>query len=303
MKLCRYDDDRLGVVRGELVHDVTDAQTEIRKSAPYAMKGDAVIAALPQWRERIERMADKAAGKPIAQLKLLAPVARPTKLSCAPTNYKLHIAEMQAASAQAGSQIVRTQSSNIGEAGMFLKANSALVGPSEGIPIRFPDRRNDHEVELVMVIGKTGSDIAQADALDYVAGYCLGLDMTVRGREDRSFRKSVDGYAVLGPWFVTADEVPDPNAVPLSLTVNGETRQNSNTNMLIYNCHRLIEFASAFYTLHPGDLVYTGTPEGVGPVKPGDVVVCRSAPALGELKIDVRAHEIGAGAQRVRAEA
>jgi MFS family permease len=88
MKLCRYDDDRLGVVRGDLVHDVTEAQTEIRKSAPYAMKGDAVVAALPQWRERLERMADKAPGKPIAQVKLLAPVARPTKLTCAPTNYQ-----------------------------------------------------------------------------------------------------------------------------------------------------------------------------------------------------------------------
>jgi 2,4-didehydro-3-deoxy-L-rhamnonate hydrolase len=294
MKLCRYDDDRLGVVRGDLVHDVTEVQTEIRKSSPYAMKGDAVVAALPQWRERLERMADKSPGKPIAQLKLLPPVARPTKLTCAPTNYQAHIEEMAKASAQPGSQIVRGTSSKILEAGMFLKANSALVGPSEGIPIRFPDRRNDHEVELVMVIGKTGSDIPQARALDYVAGYCLGLDMTVRGREDRSFRKSVDGYAVLGPWMVTADEIPDPDSVPLELTVNGETRQKSNTSQLIYNCRRLIEFASEFYTLYPGDLLYTGTPDGVGPVKPGDVIICRSAPALGELKIAVRAHERGA---------
>jgi 2-keto-4-pentenoate hydratase/2-oxohepta-3-ene-1,7-dioic acid hydratase in catechol pathway len=303
MKLCRYDDDRLGVVRGDLVHDVTDAQTEIRKSAPYAMKGDAVIAALPQWRTRLEEMADKAKGKPIAQLRLLAPVARPTKLTCAPTNYQAHIEEMVKASAQPGSQIVRSQSSKILEAGMFLKANSALIGPSEGIPIRFPDRRNDHEVELVMVMGKTGSDITQPEALDYVAGYCLGLDMTVRGREDRSFRKSVDGYAVLGPWFVTADEIPDPDAVPISLTVNGEKRQDSNTSQLIYNCRRLIEFASEFYTLYPGDLLYTGTPDGVGPVKPGDVIVCRSAPALGELKIEVRAHQAAAGQNPPRAHA
>src|SRR5579862_28013 len=287
MKLCRYDDDRLGVVRGNLVHDVTEAQTEIRKSAPYAMKGDAVVAALPQWRERIERMADKAPGKPIDSVKLLPPVARPSKLTCAPTNYQAHIAEMEKAAAEPGSQIVRSQSSKILEAGMFLKANSALVGPSEGIPIRFPDRRNDHEVELVMVIGKTGSDIPQARALDYVAGYCLGLDMTVRGGEDRSFRKSIDGYAVLGPWMVTADEIADPDTLPLSLTVNGETRQNSNINMLIYDCRRLIEFASSFYTLYPGDLIYTGTPEGVGPVKPGDIIICRSSPVLGELKVAV----------------
>ncbi|MFY9837390.1 MAG: fumarylacetoacetate hydrolase family protein [Xanthobacteraceae bacterium] len=291
MKLCRYDDDRLGVVRGDLVHDVTLAQTEIRNSLPYAMKGDAVVAALPQWRERIERMADKAPCKPIGEVKLLAPVARPTKLSCAPTNHQAHIAEMTAAAAQPGSQVVTVQSAKIAEAGMFLKANSSLVGPSEGIAIRFPDRRSDHEVELVMVIGKAGSDIPQSRALDHVACYCLGLDITVRGREDRSFRKSVDGYAAAGPWMVTADEIANPDALPLTLEVNGEIRQDSDTNMLIYDCRRLIEFASSFYTLCPGDLIYTGTPEGVGPVKPGDTIVCRSSPVLGELKIAVRAHE------------
>ena len=291
MKLCRYDDDRLGVVRGDLVHDVTLAQTEIRNSLPYAMKGDAVVAALPQWRERIERLADKAPRKRVAQVKLLAPAARPTKLSCAPTNYQAHIAEMKAAAAQPSSQVVTVQSAKIGEAGMFLKANSSLVGPSEGIAVRFPDRRSDHEVELVMVIGKTGSDIPRALALDYVACYCLGLDMTVRGREDRSFRKSVDGYAVAGPWMVTANEIANPDDLPLMLEVNGERRQDSNTNMLIYDCRRLIEFASSFYTLYPGDLIYTGTPEGVGPIKPGDTLVCRSSPALGELRIAVRAHD------------
>ena len=302
MKLCRYDDDKLGIVCGELVHDVTAVQTEIRSAAPYAMKGDAVIAALPQWRERLEQLADKTPGQPLTQVKLLAPVARPSKLSCAPTNYQAHIAEMSAAAAQPGSQVVTTQSIKIGEAGMFLKANSALVGPAEGIAIRFPDRRNDHEAELVMVIGKTGSDIPRARALDHVAGYCLGLDMTVRGQEDRSFRKSIDGYAVLGPWMVTKDEIADPDALPLSLTVNGDTRQNSNTNMLIYDCRRLIEFASSFYTLYPGDLVYTGTPEGVGPVKPGDIIVCRSSPVLGELKVAVRAHD-ASGAHKQIAEA
>lgn len=302
MKLCRYDDDRLGVVRGDLVHDVTLAQTEIRNSLPFAMKGDAVVAALPQWRERIERMADQAPRKPIGEVKLLAPVARPTKLSCAPTNYQAHIAEMKAAAAQPGSQVVSVQSAKIGEAGMFLKANSCLVGPSEGIAVRFPDRRSDHEVELVMVIGKAGSDIPQSRALDHVACYCLGLDMTVRGREDRSFRKSVDGYAVAGPWMATADEIANPDALPLTLGVNGEIRQDSNTDRLIYDCRRLIEFASSFYTLYPGDLIYTGTPEGVGPVKPGDTIVCRSSPVLGELKITVRAHETS-GIERQHAQA
>ena len=288
MRICRFDNDRLGVIRGDMVYDVSAAQGEIRAAARYDMKGDAVIAALPAWRERLEKMAASAPGKPLAQVKLLSPVARPSKVMAAPTNYRKHIEEMnQVAEAHVGG--VRRFSTDIGEAGIFLKANSSVVGPSEGIPIRFPERRNDHEIELVLIISREGSRIPRDKALDYVAGYCLGLDMTVRGPQDRSFRKSCDGYSVLGPWMVTADEIANPDDVPLSLTVNGETRQDTNTSYLIYDIRRLIEFASEYYTLYPGDVYYTGTPEGVGPVKPGDRLVGRSAAVLGELQVDVRA--------------
>jgi 2-keto-4-pentenoate hydratase/2-oxohepta-3-ene-1,7-dioic acid hydratase in catechol pathway len=288
MRICRFDNDRLGVVIGDKVHDVSAAQDEIRKSAAYDMRGDAVIAALPAWRARLEQMAAAAPGKPLSQVKLLPPVARPSKLMAAPTNYRKHIEEMsKVAEAHVGG--VRRFSTDIGEAGIFLKANSSLVGPSEGVPIRFPDKRNDHEIELVLIIGREGSRIPREKALDYVAGYSLGLDMTVRGPQDRSFRKSCDGYSVLGPWIVTADEIADPDNVPLSLSVNGETRQDTNTSYLIYDIRRLIEFASEYYTLYPGDVYYTGTPEGVGPVKPGDKILGRSVPALGELTVDVRA--------------
>jgi len=288
MKLCRYDEDRLGVVRGNMVHDVTEAQTQIRAAARYDVKGDAVIAALPQWRSRIEEMAAKAPGKPLAQVKLLSPVARPSKLVAAPTNYKAHIEEMQA---RAATQNIMP-SPAIGQAGLFLKANSSMVGPSEGVAIRFPDRRNEHEVELVIIFGKTGSDIPRDKALDYVAGYCIGLDMTARGKEDRSFRKSIDSYSVLGPWMVTADEIADPDNVPLSISVNGEQKQISNTNMLIYDCRKLIEWGSTFYTFYPGDVLYTGTPEGVSPVKPGDTMVA-TIPPIGEMTVPVRGHKIG----------
>ena len=287
MRICRFDNDRLGVVQGDMVHDVSAAQDEIRAGARYDMKGDAVIAALPAWRARLEKMAAAAPGKPISQVRLLTPVARPSKVMAAPTNYRKHIEEMsKVAEAQVGG--VRRFSADIGEAGIFLKANSSVVGPAEGIPIRFPDRRNDHEIEVVLIIGREGSRIPRDKALDYVAGYCLGLDMTVRGPQDRSFRKSCDGYSVLGPWMATADEIANPDDLPLSLTVNGETRQDTNTSNLIYDIRRLIEFASEYYTLYPGDVYYTGTPEGVGPVKPGDRLGGRSAAALGELQIDVR---------------
>src|SRR5689334_21944990 len=189
MKLCRYDDDRLGVVRGEMVHDVTEAQSQIRAAAPYAMKGDAVIAALPAWRSRLEEMAGKAPGKPVSSVKLLSPVARPSKLVAAPTNYKAHIDEMQERQ-KTGAAAPTSFSPFIEKAGLFLKANSSMVGPGEGMALRFPDRRNEHEVELCIVMGKEGSDIPRDKALDYVAGYCIGLDMTARGGEDRSFRKS-----------------------------------------------------------------------------------------------------------------
>jgi 2-keto-4-pentenoate hydratase/2-oxohepta-3-ene-1,7-dioic acid hydratase in catechol pathway len=285
MKLCRYDDDRLGLVRGDLVHDVTPAQTEIRAAAPYAMQGDAVIAALPAWRSRLEQMAAKTPGRPVAGVKLLSPVARPSKLVAAPTNYKAHIEEMAARAATANIK----PSPAIGTAGLFLKANSSLVGPSEGVAIRFPERRNEHEVELAIIFGKQGSDIARADALDYVAGYCIGLDMTARGPEDRSFRKSIDTYSVLGPWMVTADEIADPDNVRIEIAVNGEVKQSSNTSQLIYDCRKLIEWGSSFYTFHPGDVLYTGTPEGVSPVKPGDVMRARIDP-IGEMSVVVRAH-------------
>lgn len=288
MKLCRYDNDKLGVVIGDKVHDVTAAQTEIRAAAAYDMKGDAVIAALPAWRERLEKMAAVAPGKPLAQVKLLPPVARPSKVMAAPTNYRRHIEEMQRPEnlANSGGRFPP----DIAKAGIFLKSNSSLIGMSEPIPLRFPERRNDHEAEIVIIIGKQGSDIPREKAYEYVACYGLGLDMTARGGEDRSFRKSCDGYSVLGPWLVTPDEVADPADLPIALTVNGEKRQSSNTSDLIYDIPRLIEFASTFYTLYPGDVYYTGTPEGVGPVKPGDWISCTSSPALGELKMEVTAH-------------
>src|SRR3954471_15801110 len=206
MKLCRFDEDRLGVVIGDKVHDVTDIQTQITAAARYDMQGDAVIAALPERRGRIEEAAKRAPGKPLSSVKLISPVARPSKTMAAPTNYGKHIEEMRSRTDIPGEATVR-QPPDIGKAGIFLKSNSSIVGPSEGIPIRFLDRTNEHEIELVAVIGKQGANIPKDKAKEYIAGYTLGLDMTCRGGEDRSFRKSIDGYSVLGPWFVTADEI------------------------------------------------------------------------------------------------
>src|SRR5215471_12251005 len=259
MKLCRFDEDRLGVVVGNMVHDVTGAQDEIRRAARYDMKGDPVIAALPTWRPRIEDMAKKIDGKPLASVKLISPIARPSKTMAAPTNYRKHIEEMRSRT-DLPREATQRQPPDIGKAGIFLKSNSSIVGPSEGTPLRFLDRTNEHE--MVAITGKHGTNIPKEKAKEYIAGYTLGLDMTCRGGEDRSFRKSIDGYSVLGPWFVTADEIANPDDVTVTLTVNGVLKQTADTKDLIYDISRLIEFASSFYTLYPGDVYYTGTPQG-----------------------------------------
>jgi len=282
MKLCRYDADRLGVVQGDRVIDVSDLRDEIA-AAPWTGPGDVVIARLPQLIARIKSELPKRQGVLVSGVKLLSPVKSPTKLPAAPTNYRAHIAEMQKVSAN--SPVKRSQ--DIGTSGMFLKATSSMIGPSEGIQLRFLDRRNDHEVELAIIIGKTCNAVAQADALDYVAGYCIGLDITLRGPEDRSFRKSIDSYSVLGPWIVTADEIPDPDSLQLKIAVNGEIKQNANTRDMVYSVRRLIEFSSAFYTLHPGDVIFTGTPEGVSPIRPGDLLSAE-VERIGAMDVRVR---------------
>ena len=284
MKFCRFDNDRLGVIIDGTVRDVTAAQDEIRAAHPYDAKSDAIIAALPEWRSRLEDMAADAAPITLESVNLLPPVARPGKLMAAPVNYKAHINEAQA---DPGIRHIE-RTTKIREAGIFLKSNTALIGVGGTIPIRFPDRRNDHEFEFVIVIGKECSRVKQADALDVIAGYTLGLDMTVRGPEDRSARKSCDGYAVLGPWFVTADEIADPDDVSFHGAVNGDIKQDANTKDQVLSIRELIEYASEYYTLYPGDVMYTGSPEGVSEVKAGDELhfVCDQ---IGEFRIGVGA--------------
>jgi 2-keto-4-pentenoate hydratase/2-oxohepta-3-ene-1,7-dioic acid hydratase in catechol pathway len=284
MKICRFDDNRLGLVRGDIVHDVTKALDLLPAVRWPLPPGDLLIAHLATLKPEIEKLARTAPGKPVASVRLLSPVANPTKIIGAPINYKDHVEESKKDQGIAYGRVLKS----IGEFGLFLKANSALVGPGEGVALRFPDRRNDHEAELAVIIGRTGNRIAKADALSYIAAYAIGLDMTVRGSEVPSFRKSIDTYAVLGPWLVTADEIADPDNLDFELRVNGETRQKSNTRFLDFGVARLIEFASEFYTLHPGDIIMTGTPAGVGPVAPGDTMTV-TMQAIGEMQVAVRA--------------
>ena len=285
MRICRFNDDRLGVIVDGTIRDVTAAQDAIRAMHPYVSYSDAVISALPAWRAKLVDMAANADPITINSVHLHSPIARPGKLMAAPVNYKAHIHE---AKADPGIRHIE-RTTKIREAGIFLKSNTALIGVSDTIPIRFPDRRNDHEFEFVIVIGKECSHVAKENALDVIAGYTLGLDMTVRGPEDRSARKSCDGYAVLGPWFVTADEIADPDHVSFQGSVNGEIKQDANTKDQILSISELIEYASQYYTLYPGDIMYTGSPEGVSEVEAGDELhfVCDQ---IGEFKIEITAY-------------
>jgi len=292
MKLCRFGDHRYGVVRDGNVFDVTEHVAKAVVAAPL-QRGDAAIANLAA----IVRLVEGATlGAPAANAKdatFLSPVINPTKIVAAPVNYEAHIAEAEEDPAITFNHAV----ARIDKAGLFLKASSSLVGPGEGVAVHFSDRRSDHEIELGLVIGKTCSDVTEADALDVVAGYAIALDMSVRGTEDRSFRKSLDSYSVLGPWLVTPDELTDPDNVDFTLKVNGTVKQQSNTRHLIFKVRKLIAWASRWYTLYPGDVIMTGTPEGVGPVGPGDVMDCEMQ-YIGSMRVAVRAASVYAANSR-----
>jgi 2-keto-4-pentenoate hydratase/2-oxohepta-3-ene-1,7-dioic acid hydratase in catechol pathway len=197
-------------------------------------------------------------------------VARPSKILCIGLNYAKHAKETGAA--------IPT------EPILFMKSTTSLTGPFDPIIIPKNSEKTDWEVELAVVIGKKASYVTEAAAMDYVAGYVLHNDVSERsfqlergGTWDKG--KGCDSFAPLGPWLVTKDEIPNPHALRLWLSLNGKMMQDSNTDDLIFNIPQLISYCSHFMTLLPGDVISTGTPAGVGLgfspniyLKPGDVV-------------------------------
>jgi 2-keto-4-pentenoate hydratase/2-oxohepta-3-ene-1,7-dioic acid hydratase in catechol pathway len=288
MKFCRFDDERLGLVDGNSVRDVTAALDVLPRCSYPLPQHDIFIANLEAVTTRARAVAKDARALPLESVTLLSPVANPGKIIAAPVNYQKHLTEVRDNPQLHGNNPGHTFT--IQTAGLFLKATSSLVGPGQGIVVRCAKRRTDHEVELAVVIGRTASRVKRDEALSYVAGYSIGLDISIRGSEDRSFRKSPDSYSVLGPWLVTADEIPDPGELDLQLNVNDQLRQDSNTKYMILGVPELIELASAFYTLQPGDLLFTGTPEGVSPIQAGDRIVA-TIDKIGSMSVATRADE------------
>ncbi|WP_284337552.1 fumarylacetoacetate hydrolase family protein [Comamonas sp. NoAH] len=286
MKICWFNEHRLGVVENGLVHDVTEALKALPQPSYPQVGGDLVVANLDVLRAAATSLLPTSPTYRVEEVRLLSPVAQPGKIIGVPVNYQAHVEE-----AQRDAHIFTTRyTGGVKEQGLFLKANSSLIGCSQAVEITMPERLTHHEIELAAVIGKKVSRVTQAQALDCIAGYSIALDMTVRGPEDRSLRKSLDTYSVLGPWLVTADEIADPQQLDLRLTVNGEVRQITNSAQMIMYIAEQIEWASSYYTLYPGDVIMTGTCEGVGPVVPGDVMHA-SISSIGEMQVRVVAAE------------
>ena len=295
VRFCRFDSDQLGLVEGDVVYDVSSALECLPSHRwPFPL-GDALVRRLDSVRKAASEVKAKAKTYRLDQIRLLSPVANPSKVMAAPANYRLHV-EIDAADPAVHHNLHNKQLEGVErpveKLGLFLKANSAVSGPHDGVRLNWLDRRNDFEAELCIIIGKTCRKVSAEHAFDYVAGYCVGLDMSVRGVEDRSFRKSADTYCVLGPWLTTADEVRDSGNLELWLKLNGEYKQRSSTAAMTVGIPRLIELASHAYTLYPGDVIMTGTPEGVGSVKPGDVISA-GCDGLGAMTVPV--HGDGAG--------
>ena len=281
MRLYVFDDFRLGVqVKGDGIVDITalvgaDLAPENRMTAlitEWDNLGDAVRRAAG------ELHADHA----LSDVTVRAPQPCPRTIVAAPVNYLRHQAEMGGAGGVYADADIKTIETYAG----FVKAPSSIVGPDGAIELPYDDRRVDHEAEVGVVIGRRASRVPRAEALDYVFGYVPLLDITIRGEEDRSIRKSYDTFTPIGPAIVTAEDIADHNNIGFRLSVNGEERQNSTTRHLIYDIPRLIELYTEVMTLQPGDLIATGTPEGVGPIRAGDTVLL-TVDGIGQLTMPV----------------
>jgi len=279
MKLVRFDGDRLGLLdRAETgVIDLTDR---------LGLEGEEPLVEYAEGDYDASAYADAEADHTLSEVTLEAPVGRPGKVIAAPLNYEKHIEE-----AIADQDITTDEWFSIKDKGYFLKAPSSVIGPEEEIVLPFTDRRVDHEVELAFVIGEETKDATSDEAWDRILGYTILLDISVRGDQDRSNRKSYDTFTVIGPCVVTPDELGDPQARDLELSVNGDVRQSANTDDMVYTCADVVQYASIGATLEVGDVITTGTPEGVGPLRDGDVVDAR-IDGIGSMSIGVTERDV-----------
>ncbi len=282
MKLISFDDYQIGVLTDE--NKVIEI-TELLPNLPEELRSFRMLTLIERWDTLQPLIKEHIKSKQPVDLdsvNLIAPVPAPRKVYAQPSNYKAHSEEMQASPWSGSAPQISS------EQGMFLKASSSVSGPNDPILLPYSDRVIHHESELVMIMGKGGSMIPAEQALDHVFGYTCGLDMTVRGPEDRSKRKSFDSFAPIGSYIITADEISDPQSLEINLWVNEELRQHAFTKDMIVDCKNQIANMSWVARMEPGDLIFTGTPEGVGPVAPGDLITINIS-EVGELSARAKA--------------
>lgn len=293
MKLAAFSTNGqpgIGIVAGEEILDLTAAWPSL------VGEGDgpppSTLVELLARDGLLTRLSRKVAGAPaistrrhlLSRISLHAPLAHCGKLICAASNYAAHIAE-------AGQQAPLDRHSYT--PWLFLKPATSIIGPGAPIPVPRSGQAIDWEVELAAVIGRPGKYIPVEQALRYVAGYTIVNDVSERrfqapvGRQMREWDKFFDwqhgkwfdGFAPMGPYLVTADEIRDPQALTIELRLNGRVRQHDSTASMIYSVAELVAFASSIMTLQPGDVIATGTPQGVGSaagefLRPGDTIEC-----------------------------
>jgi 2-keto-4-pentenoate hydratase/2-oxohepta-3-ene-1,7-dioic acid hydratase in catechol pathway len=291
VRIALFDDWRLGLVDpdGRTIRDVTHAVHGRSGGDPCGAGWWVRLCRdFAEAAPELTCAASAAPAVPLSSVRLRPPVLNPTKIVATASNYGEHVSEMREAVL---ARVAGRVEAWLLDFDVFLKAPSSVIGPGGEVvlPRAALDRGKEvhHESELALVIGRGGAGIPEAEALDHVLGYLVGLDMTVRGDGDRSRRKSYDTFTPLGPWLTTADEVADPQALDIRLEVGGALRQKATTGEMLVSIAGIVAYASSVMRLEPGDVILTGAPPGVGEVHPGDRIEA-SITGLGTLGVDVR---------------
>jgi 2-keto-4-pentenoate hydratase/2-oxohepta-3-ene-1,7-dioic acid hydratase in catechol pathway len=275
MKLMFFDDFRLGVLKGDAVVDVSEVVRDVPRVGPQDVIAG-LIARFADYKPALEKAVAAGKGVPIAGVRIRPPLPRPHNIDCMAVNYMEDGTRKEPAPINA-----------------FHKSPSAIIG--NGDTMVLPDMAAtlfEGEAEVAVVIGRRASHVPAAKAMDYVFGYVNFIDGSARGVVPPTnvfFQmKSRDTFAPIGPWIVTADEIPDPHNLQLRLWVNGTLMQNFNTSDMAHNIPRCIEWVSSIHALEPGDILATGTNHrGLNPFQDGDTVEFETE-RLGKLTIKVR---------------
>jgi 2-keto-4-pentenoate hydratase/2-oxohepta-3-ene-1,7-dioic acid hydratase in catechol pathway len=276
MRLALFDADRLGII-DEACSGITDATSLLPEHSDGLGAGFWVRLCrdFDDLYPRLREFAESANFRPLTEVTLRAPALNPTKVVAAAGNYTAHNEEM----------LGPTTGDWRAQFDVFLKAPSSISGPGE---IALPDIESEihYECELALVIGRQGRHIAEAEALEYVRGWTILLDITERGVGDRSRRKSYDGFTPIGPWLTLADDIPAWQDLEIDMKLNGVTRQHIRAGEMIVPVPEIIQRASSVMTLLPGDIISTGSPPGVGRIQRGDRIDANIS-GLGTLEVAI----------------